>query len=180
MRRLIIPILAIVAAATTVTAHRPSVADAPAPTTSTQPAPTTTMPTVNHRTLMETGVTVPPTTTTTIPAGNWRHPQWIALAVQVGWPNDPNVLATLDLIIQRESNGRPEAWNQADPHTGSYGLAQINGYWCIPTKYNANGFMQAQNIGVTVCADLFDPATNLRAALVIWTRQDGFGAWSTV
>ena len=179
MRRLIIPSLAIAAAIITGTAHQPSVADAPA-ATSTVPATTTTTepPTVNYRSRMETGVTTP--ATTTIPAGDWRHPQWIALAVQVGWPNDPTVLATLDMVIQRESNGRPEAWNQADPHTGSYGLAQINGYWCIGTKYHAAGFMQAQGIGVTDCRSLFDPATNLRAALVIWTRQGGFGAWSTV
>lgn len=155
----------------------------PATTTTTTPPTTTTTAPPNTRAIMEAGVPTTTTTTTVAPSGGrdaYRHPDWIALAVSVGWPNDPDVLHVLDTVIQRESNGRPDAWNRSDPMTGSYGLTQVNGYWCSSTQYNPNGFMQAQNIGLTTCADLFDPVVNLKAALVIWTRQHGFGAWSTV
>lgn len=155
-------------------------------TTTTPPATTTTTTAPpNARAIMEAGVPTTTTTTTVAPAGGrdaYRHPDWIALAISVGWPNDPAVLRVLDTVIERESNGRPDAQNPRDPGSmGSLGLTQINtGAWCDSTKYWPDGFMQQQNIGLTTCSDLFDPVVNLKAALVIWTRQHGFGAWSTV
>lgn len=172
------------AALAAATMGSPPRSTAPSPTPPpTVAATTTTSAPPNHRAAMEAGVPTTTTTTTVAPAGGrdaYRHPDWIALAISVGWPNDPAVLGVLDVVIERESHGRPDAWNRSDPMTGSYGLTQVNGYWCSSTQYNPGGFMQAQGIGLMVCTDLFDPVVNLRAALVIWTRQGGFGAWSTV
>lgn len=159
-------------------AERTTIAATTSTTTSTTLPPATT-----STTSTTTTTTTSTTTTTTVavatPPVPYRYPHWIELAVTIGWPNDPDVLHVLDTVIHRESNGRPDAWNQNDPMTGSYGITQINGFWCSPTQYNPDGFMQAQGI-LTTCTDLFDPATNLRAALIIWTRQGGFDAWSTV
>lgn len=170
--------LAVAAAAAPVPRIEPAAAPSTVP-----PSPTTVDTTSTSTTTTSTSTT---TTTTTVPVATtpdgYRHPEWIALAVEVGWPNDPRILATLDLVIERESHGRPDAQNPRDPGSlGSLGLAQINsGAWCDPTKYYPTGFMQTQGIGLSTCLDLLDPVVNLRAALVIWKRQGDFGAWSTV
>lgn len=172
MRRSIVAALLMCAGSGVVWFGSVSSADAPAPTTTTTTVPSTTIP-------PSTTTTVPASTTTTtsIPAGDWLCPEWVGLAIQVGWPSDQLVM--LDRIVFRESTCRADAHNESDPGSvGSIGLAQINsGGWCDPNQYWPSGFMQVQNIGVTTCDDLFDPAVNLRAALVIWQRQNGFGAW---
>jgi hypothetical protein len=125
-----------------------------APATTTTVAPTTTLP--------------PPSTTTstTIPAGDWQCPEWIGLAIDVGWPTEQ--LPTLDRVLFRESTCRPDAFNDDDPNGGSRGLAQVNGVWL-------DWFLPSLGIAHTM-NDLFDPATNLRAALAIWQRS-GWRPW---
>jgi hypothetical protein len=59
--------------------------------------------------------------------------------------------------------------------TGSYGAAQINGFWCLPTKSNPVPFLQAHGI-ITECVDLYGAETNLRAALAIY-RNSGWHPW---
>jgi hypothetical protein len=99
----------------------------------------------------------------------------IDLARQVGWPEDE--LDTLGVVMLRESNCTPTAFNANDPHGGSYSLTQINGFWCEPNSAWPLGWLQVQDIGLTHCADLFIPEVNLRAALAIW-QNSGWNPWA--
>lgn len=126
-------------------------------------------------TAASTTTVAPTTTTTTLPSGDWRCAGWLPLALEVGWPVDQ--LGKLDVVMYRESRCNVDSWNRADPMTGSYGLMQVNGYWCSSTKYNPNGWLQ-DRLPMTTCADLFDPTINLAAGLLIWQRS-GWSPWST-
>jgi hypothetical protein len=97
--------------------------------------------------------------------------QFAALAVNLGWPVDE--YETLVKVITRESNGIAIAHNTADPMTGSYGLMQINGFWCR----GANSYLQKAGL-LTSCEMLLDPQINLRAGLIIFTRS-GWSPWRT-
>jgi hypothetical protein len=97
--------------------------------------------------------------------------QFAALAVNLGWPVEE--YATLAKVIQRESNGIAIAVNPNDPMTGSYGLMQINGFWCK----GENSFLQKAGL-ITSCEMLLDPQINLRAGLIIFTRS-GWSPWRT-
>ena len=97
--------------------------------------------------------------------------QFAALAVNLGWP--VKEYKTLVKVIKRESNGIAIAHNSKDPMTGSYGLMQINGFWCN----GANSFLQKAGL-LTSCEMLLDPQINLRAGLIIYTRS-GWSPWRT-
>lgn len=97
--------------------------------------------------------------------------QFAALAVNLGWP--VSEYATLAKVIQRESNGIAIAHNKKDPMSGSYGLMQINGFWCR----GANSYLQKAGL-ITSCEMLLDPQINLRAGLIIFTRS-GWSPWRT-
>ena len=97
--------------------------------------------------------------------------QFAALAVNLGWPVEE--YATLAKVIKRESNGIAIAHNSKDPMTGSYGLMQINGFWCK----GKNSFLQKAGL-ITSCEMLLDPQINLRAGLIIFTRS-GWSPWRT-
>jgi hypothetical protein len=97
--------------------------------------------------------------------------QFAALAVNLGWPvSEYNKLIQ---VITRESNGIALAHNSKDPMTGSYGLMQINGFWCR----GANSYLQKAGL-LTSCEMLLDPQINLRAGLIIFTRS-GWSPWRT-
>lgn len=100
----------------------------------------------------------------------------VNLARQVGWPEDQ--LDTLAVVMLRESNCTPTAHNIDDPHGGSYGLTQINGFWCVPNASWPMGWLQVQDVGVTDCSELYIPEANLRAALAIYNNS-GWGPWAT-
>lgn len=91
--------------------------------------------------------------------------QWYDLAVSVGWPKEE--WPTLSYVLHRESRCNIDSHNKMDPSSGSRGLMQINGYWCRPSKYSKNGWLQDRGI-LTTCDDLFNPEINLRAGLAIW------------
>ena len=95
--------------------------------------------------------------------------QFAALAVNLGWPVAE--YATLAKVIERESNGIAIAHNSKDPMSGSYGLMQINGFWCR----GANSYLQKAGL-ITSCEMLLDPQINLRAGLIIFTRS-GWSPW---
>ena len=119
---------------------------------------------------------IPVTTLTTQP----RLPKTLCeqvfdTAKAIGWPADQ--LGMLVAIAQRESRCQPDAFNAKDPNGGSYGIMQINGFWCKPSKYWPNGYLQAHGL-LTSCADLYDRETNLRAALAIYRYSNGWRAWS--
>jgi len=97
--------------------------------------------------------------------------QFAALAVNLGWPVQE--YETLVKVITRESNGIAIAHNSKDPMTGSYGLMQINGFWCK----GANSYLQKAGL-LTSCEMLLDPQINLRAGLIIFTRS-GWSPWRT-
>jgi hypothetical protein len=138
-----------------------------------QPSPTTTpaswdvYPTTTVEQITVTQSSLPTTIATCDDAVN--------LARQVGWPEDQ--LDTLAVVMLRESNCIPTAHNANDPHGGSYGLTQINGFWCLPNASWPMGWLQVQGVGVTDCSELFIPEANLRAALAIYNNS-GWGPWA--
>jgi hypothetical protein len=97
------------------------------------------------------------------------------MARHVGWPEAE--LTKVVAVAYRESRCLPDAFNGADTVGQSYGAMQVNDFWCLPSKYYPNGYMQAYGL-LTVCDDLFDLETNLRAALNIWRYSNGWRAWS--
>ena len=99
----------------------------------------------------------------------------VNLAQALGWPVDQ--LTTLRYIAQAESACMPWAHNVTDPNGGSYGLMQINGFWCIPNTYWPTGWLQAQGI-LVICDDLFNATINLQAARAIQS-QNGWHPWTT-
>lgn len=107
--------------------------------------------------------------------------EWADAAVDAGW--DQSDLYRLGYILWRESRCQPDAHNASDPNSGSYGLTQINGFWCRPSKYNASGYLQSQNI-LTDCDDLYEPTINLLAARAIYDYGADrgncpWGPWTT-
>ena len=119
---------------------------------------------------------IPVTTLTTQPrAPKTACEQVFDTAKAIGWPADQ--LGMLVAIAQRESRCQPDAYNATDPNGGSYGIMQINGFWCQPSRYWPNGYLQAYGL-LTDCTDLYDRETNLRAALAIYRYSNGWRAWS--
>ena len=119
---------------------------------------------------------IPSTTLTTQPdAPKTLCEQVFDTAKAIGWPTDQ--LGMLVAIAQRESRCQPDAFNPSDPNGGSYGIMQINGFWCQPSRYWPNGYLQAYGL-LTSCTDLYDRKINLRAALAIYRYSDGWRAWS--
>ena len=99
----------------------------------------------------------------------------ISLATSLGWP--VSELETLRRVANAESACMTWAHNVNDANGGSYGLMQINGFWCLPNKYWPIGWLQQQGI-VSTCDDLYSATANLQAALAIW-QNSGWQAWST-
>lgn len=117
--------------------------------------------------------TANPTTSTTQDFGTCAD--YVALARQVGW--QPEELPQLLVILRAESSCQPDALGDRTKG-GSYGLMQLHcPSWGQPNKYNAVGWLQARNV-IDDCTDLFDPATNLYAALLVW-QHGGWSQWAT-
>ena len=97
------------------------------------------------------------------------------MARHVGWPE--HELTTVVAVAYRESRCQPDAFNPTDPNGGSAGAMQLNYFWCKPSKYYANGYLQAYGL-IRSCDDLFDLEDNLRSALAIYRYSNGWRAWS--
>lgn len=127
-------------------------------------------------------VEVPPMTVDQARQVYGKCGEWHDLAMMVGWP--ANEWPTLSYVLHRESRCNIDSWNRTDPHSGSRGLMQINGFWCRPNRYDPNGFLQSVGV-LNNCEDLFDPVINLRAGLAIWTYGENKhgcgwrGPWAT-
>jgi hypothetical protein len=83
----------------------------------------------------------------------------------------------VDYMMWRESRCTRMAHNDKDPNGGSYGLFQINRFWCKPNKYTEKGFLQDNGV-LKHCYELFDPYTNGRAFMAIFAygiEKHGFG-----
>ena len=124
-------------------------------------------------------------TTTTIAPGDALCGRWWGLALELGWERGD--MDTLDYIMWRESRCDPTQHNTTLNRDGSsdIGLTQINDRsWCLPTRWYPNGYLQSVGVLSTVgCEQLFDVATNLKAAKAIYDYhvsrgQRGFEAWS--
>ena len=98
-------------------------------------------------------------------------PMWWSTAKQVGWQTQN--IWMLDYVMWRESRCQPAVHNPDDPMTGSYGLTQVNGGW--------SRWLRERGV-LAKRADLFDPATNLLAALHIYNYANerygkGWNPW---
>ena len=125
---------------------------------------------------LEPASPIPPTTVKTTPITQPDACQTVFdMARHVGWPE--HELTQLVAIAYRESRCNPTAFNATDPNGGSNGVMQINQFWCKPSKYFANGYLQAYGL-IRTCDDLFDLEANLRSALAIYRYSNGWRAWS--
>ncbi len=85
-------------------------------------------------------------------------------------------------VMHRESRCLYGVFNSKDPNGGSIGLMQINMFWCKPSRWHPEGWLQAQGI-VAHCDELFVPLTNLYAAKAIYDYSadrngNGWQPWS--
>jgi hypothetical protein len=94
---------------------------------------------------------------------------WFGVALNVGWSRSD--LRKLDYVMWRESRCLPSVFNSSDPNGGSGGLMQINQFWCLPSRYFPNGWLQSQGI-LKSCTQLSNPIINLRAALAIFEYSE--------
>jgi phage protein D len=93
--------------------------------------------------------------------------QAVALARQAGFTGNDAV--TMGAIAMAESGGSVRALNSRPPDL-SYGLWQIN-------MIGGLGPERRRQLGLSSNEQLYDPATNARAARAIY-QQQGFNAWS--
>ena len=125
---------------------------------------------------LEPASPTPPTTVITTPITQPDACQTVFdMARHVGWPE--HELTQLVAVAYRESRCQPDAFNPTDPNGGSAGVMQINYFWCKPSSYYANGYLQAYGL-LRTCDDLFDLEDNLRSALAIYRYSNGWRAWS--
>jgi hypothetical protein len=117
----------------------------------------------------------PTTTTSTATTVFYINPsatvcqQFSALAVNLGWPVEQR--DKLEYVMQRESRCTPNAHNKKDTVGQSYGLMQINSFWCK----GPNSYLQKAGL-ITSCENLLHAQTNLKAGLIICTRS-GWSPW---
>lgn len=99
---------------------------------------------------------------------NLSRSQLSGLAQSVGFTgNDVNIAVAVALA---ESGGNPRAYNGAG-RDNSYGLWQIN-------MIGSLGPARRKQFGLTSNDQLYDPATNARAAFAI-KKGSGWSAWTT-
>ena len=125
-----------------------------------------TPPTSTSTTTSTSTSTTSTTTSTTEPMIGLVGPdspcqEWLPLMLEEGWPRDKPTLETALHIMWRESRCTPTADSGPD-----HGLFQINRFW-ISDQSNPPYWLAAQGIAQTH-DDLFDPRTNVRAALAIY------------
>ena len=98
--------------------------------------------------------------------------EWADAALRGGF--QPHDLSTALQVMELESGCLPGAIGD---NGQSFGLMQINDYWCTPNQYWPRGYLQTQAI-LDDCAELLDPLTNLWAAWHISSRH-GWQNWTT-
>lgn len=109
----------------------------------------------------------------------WRRsqhcPEYANAVAFVGF--GPDTRNTALRVMYKESRCIYTVFNASDPNGGSIGLMQINMFWCKPSRYFKDGWLQTQGI-VDDCDDLYVPLTNLKAAKAIYdysTEHNGNG-----
>jgi murein DD-endopeptidase MepM/ murein hydrolase activator NlpD len=119
-----------------------------------------------------TDYTRPDTDTLTpgsVPGGTLGTQQLVSLARGAGFTPDEAVI--MAAIAKAESGGKSGELNN-NPKTGdlSYGLWQIN-------MIGSLGPARLKEFGISRYEDLFDPATNAKAAYKVY-KSSGYGSWS--
>lgn len=98
--------------------------------------------------------------------------EWADTAVRGGFVLDDLRIALQ--VAELESACLPDAIGD---NGQSWGLMQINNYWCTPVTLWPAGYLQTQGI-INGCTDLLDPLTNMHAAWHIATHY-GWQNWTT-
>jgi hypothetical protein len=98
--------------------------------------------------------------------------EWADTALRAGFVLDDLWIALQ--VAELESMCLPDVVGDEGQ---SYGLMQINSYWCRPSKYWPRGYLQTQGM-IDDCTELFDPLTNMWVAWHIATKY-GWENWST-
>ena len=98
--------------------------------------------------------------------------EWADTALRAGFA--PSDLPIALQIMELESMCLP---GEIGDNGQSFGLMQINDYWCTPQKFWPQGYLQTQRL-IDDCADLLDPATNLNVAWHIASNY-GWENWTT-
>jgi hypothetical protein len=98
--------------------------------------------------------------------------EWADVALRGGFTVDQLPVALQ--VAEFESMCLPDAIGD---NGQSFGLWQINDYWCTPVKYWPQGYLQTMGI-VSDCTDLLNPLINAHAAWHIST-QYGWQNWTT-
>ena len=98
---------------------------------------------------------------------NTKCQQWLPLAVEMGWPNETEVLETLGFVMWREARCQPDACSPSDSGRpcADYGITQGN--------YYAHHKWWAE-MGLTA-SDMFDPAINLHWAGLLYKGREAKG-----
>lgn len=96
--------------------------------------------------------------------------QLTTLLVNAGFPKDSQTVNDMVGIAYAESGGDPSKHN-AKPPDDSYGLWQIN-------MLGSMGPDRRKKFGISSNEALYDPATNAKAAYIIYKEQ-GLNAWTT-
>lgn len=91
-------------------------------------------------------------------------------AQSVGFGGDSLIIAVA-IALAESIGGHPMAHNTTG-RDNSYGLWQIN-------MYGSLGPSRLKSLGLRSYEDLFDPATNARAAYIISGGGKDFGSWTT-
>lgn len=145
----------------------------PPPTASTTAAPTSSSTRTSGTSSNDsTASTIPATTTpatapaTTTPApppppATPVGPAEVEAIIRSVWPDELEARALE--VAWRESNYNPTAKNSC-----CYGLFQV--YWSVHRSW-------LSGLGITSADQLYDPATNARAALALYLRAGGWGPW---
>ena len=105
-------------------------------------------------------VTTPATTPPPLPASS-AGPGEVEAIIRSVWPDELEARALE--VAWRESNYKPTARNSC-----CYGVFQV--YWSVHRSW-------LSDLGITSADQLYDPATNARAALALYLRAGGWGPW---
>ena len=106
-------------------------------------------------------------------------PEYASAVFRVGFRNE---MPTALRVMHRESRCIPTVMNPKDPNGGSIGLFQINMFWCKPSRYYAEGWLQSQGV-LQNCSQLYNPVTNMVAAKAIYdysvehNKGNGWQPW---
>jgi len=141
----------------------------PAPTTTTTVAPTTT---VTAHDAMQADLAVWDALDA-LPADT-KCVEWMELAMQAGWPADPQVLHTLGKVLWKESRCQPLVYGGPGTHNWDVGLTQIN---------QIHRPWVEELFGMPYEEAMSDPWRNLHFAFRLWESRElegkcGWKPWS--